>query len=675
MHTKEVHNFLDTLATFRNSDIFNVWCSNTGNSKIRRVKENIMAWFSISECTEDIDSSFYKLSQYYCLTIQKKWAECSRSRHNFETRFKSWLNLSVNLPENIKRLLRNPLYCDAPGTSKGRPQKEFLQCTERTKKRRVESLVAERSLEELNFAAQLSSRLSSHTDKNNSLNEHLSYEEILSLYLDLDLTRRKYNILRSVINSIKKDALPSYKKLIKVRNSLLPEKIIVTETSAEVDLQNLLEYTTKSILNCIPKNFEDGVTNMILHCKWGFDGSSGHGTYKQKFTNSNDTDEFIFFMALVPITLNDKLTNKLYWTNPRPSSSFYCRPIKFTFSKENSDLVKSEECMMADNIKKLSNFQFNEGVNTIIVSYNLLFTMIDGSICNIVSETNSTQTCYICGAKPTDMNKLTILNRQPSTEHYRFGLSTLHLWIRSFEFLLHIAYNLPFKKWQARGVNAAEKAKRKSAIQAEFKNRMGLLVDRPRSISGSSNDGNTARKFFSDPELSASITGVDVNLIKKFSLILRILSCGKPINTETFKVLLSDTRNQFLALYNWYYMPISIHKLLIHGIDIISSFSLPIGQLSEEALEARHKEIRYNRLNHTRKCSRENSNKDLMNVLLITSDPFVTSLRKTNTKKKIPIDEEMCNYIILDSEDNTFASDIDSLNFAEIDEIMSMHEG
>ncbi|EFN79904.1 hypothetical protein EAI_01958, partial [Harpegnathos saltator] len=34
------------------------------------------------------------------------------------------------------------------------------------------------------------------------------------------------------------------------------------------------------------------------------------------------------------------------------------------------------------------------------VSHNMLFTMIDGSICNVISGTNSTQTCYICGATP-----------------------------------------------------------------------------------------------------------------------------------------------------------------------------------------------------------------------------------------------------------------------------------
>jgi len=42
---------------------------------------------------------------------------------------------------------------------------------------------------------------------------------------------------------------------------------------------------------------------------------------------------------------------------------------------------------------------------------------------------------------------------------------------------------------------------------------MGLHVDQPRSGgSGTSNDGNTARIFFSDTKLSADITGLHENV-------------------------------------------------------------------------------------------------------------------------------------------------------------------
>jgi len=39
-------------------------------------------------------------------------------------------------------------------------------------------------------------------------------------------------------------------------------------------------------------------------------------------------------------------------------------------------------------------------------------------------------------------------------------------------------------------------------------------------------------------------------------------------------------------------MPSSIHKILIHGEEIIKAAVLPIGMLSEEALESRNKDFK-----------------------------------------------------------------------------------
>ena len=41
---------------------------------------------------------------------------------------------------------------------------------------------------------------------------------------------------------------------------------------------------------------------------------------------------------------------------------------------------------------------------------------------------------------------------------------------------------------------------------------MGLIVDKPKPGYGSTNDGNTARRFFQNPDLSAKITGINKQL-------------------------------------------------------------------------------------------------------------------------------------------------------------------
>lgn len=75
-------------------------------------------------------------------------------------------------------------------------------------------------------------------------------------------------------------------------------------------------------------------------------------------------------------------------------------------------------------------------------------------------------------------------------------------------------------------------------------------------------------------------------------------------------------------------MPVTVHKILIHSAEVIKSALLPIGQLSEEAQEARHKDCRRFREHHTQKTSRSTTNRDLLNMLFITSDPVINSHRE-----------------------------------------------
>jgi hypothetical protein len=82
-------------------------------------------------------------------------------------------------------------------------------------------------------------------------------------------------------------------------------------------------------------------------------------------------------------------------------------------------------------------------------------------------------------------------------------------------------------------------------------------------------------------------------------------------------------------------MPTSVHKLLIHGPQIIASALLPIGQLSEDAQEARNKDIKRYREDFSRKCSREKPMEDVFYRLMVTSDPYISSIRKLPQKKKL----------------------------------------
>ena len=58
--------------------------------------------------------------------------------------------------------------------------------------------------------------------------------------------------------------------------------------------------------------------------------------------------------------------------------------------------------------------------------------------------------------------------------------------------------------------------------------------------------------FLKDSSLSATITGIDEDLIKRIFTILRVISSGFPINTEAFDKYASDTTKLYLQLYPWY---------------------------------------------------------------------------------------------------------------------------
>lgn len=151
--------------------------------------------------------------------------------------------------------------------------------------------------------------------------------------------------------------------------------------------------------------------------------------------------------------------------------------------------------------------------------------------------------------------------------------------------------------------------------------------------------------------------GVDKELIQRFSIILRVLNSGYKIDVIKFKEYALTTAKLYVSLYSWYYMPPSVHKVLIHGSAIIESASLPIGQLSEEALEANHKMCKKFRRENTKKHSRVTTNEDLINRLLLQSDPVI-SLSKTHEIKKREISEDILELLDIPAEEQDYLEEI-----------------
>lgn len=167
-------------------------------------------------------------------------------------------------------------------------------------------------------------------------------------------------------------------------------------------------------------------------------------------------------------------------------------------SKETTGFAKKKvNITVKKEIEELQPSTININNRIMQVKHILNFTMINGKLVNAVTSTTCSQSCYVCGAHPTEM----------------------------FKCLLCVSYWLEVKKWQVSGENDKDLYKFKMAkVQKDFKERTGLLVDVPKAGgSGATNDGNTAWFFFKNPHLLAEITRVDKVLIKRLSIVLQTI--------------------------------------------------------------------------------------------------------------------------------------------------------
>lgn len=665
--------FSELSAGVSRHDLFNVWRNANENSRFDAVLSYVLDKSDLKHYDDNVNACVRKTLQNFCAQLLRKWKMCNRTTARFLCVHKNWLEGKVFIEglhpvSNVQEgtaVLTPPTEKDAV-TSKGRPTKRFAACNESTKRKKIQHLL-KCSREELTMATQMKLREEGERDAarlvkmvsgpNNSaikattikkliacptkLPTKLSVEKALALYIDNKFTKEQYISIQQISKEHNANIYPTYENLLTAKKECYPNNILITDISAEINLQSLLNHTIHRLVTAQIEVLESRIedydpTSISIIFKWGCDGASGHSCYKQAFEKSDCDDSFLFIISLVPLRMSATSTENnnqiVLWQNPIPSSTKYCRPIKIMFHKETADFTRAEVGKIKAQIEDLVPANVEIRGQRCSIHPRLLLTMIDGKICSTLTHISG-QNCHICGATPKLMNNLEEVRRRPiDEESLELGMSSLHAWIKCFECLLHIAYRLDIKTWQIKKTDKPKTDARKQNIQERFRREMSLLVDIPKQGYGNTNDGNTARRFFANPELSSNITGVNQTVIKHFDTVLRTITCGYAINVEAFENYCAHLAQLFVNEYSWYYMPQSVHKILIHGGQIIRVAALPIGQLSEEAQEARNKDSRRFREFHTRKFSRKKTIEDLIHMLLISSDPLISSIRKRRVK-------------------------------------------
>lgn len=81
-----------------------------------------------------------------------------------------------------------------------------------------------------------------------------------------------------------------------------------------------------------------------------------------------------------------------------PASTIYCRPIKIKFTKESSDVSKAEKNQIDGQIRNLHPTEIHHLNRIKHIRHKLVFSMVDGKVCNAISKTISSQKCYLCDA-------------------------------------------------------------------------------------------------------------------------------------------------------------------------------------------------------------------------------------------------------------------------------------
>ncbi|CAI6363407.1 unnamed protein product [Macrosiphum euphorbiae] len=359
----------------------------------------------------------------------------------------------------------------------GRPTKPFIQSSDKTKRRKIKSILNENSKDKIIFAtktilysdgnraaADLLKQSTEYSPQralkikhtyNNRLSVVKPYtaDEALALIIDAKLTKFSYSMLRKGSKQRKADIYPSYNKIKESKIKCYPDNSKVNEYGASIPLQNLVNHTAKRLLeslNISDQNLNES-KNLHLHFKWGCDGSSGHSEYHQKFIETEvesgivsmneKCDGNLFLFSLVPLQLEGSKNNSdfisVLWKNQKSSSTRYCRPIKFLFEKETAFNTKSEVSKIKKEINELKPF---EGPNSVKIHFFFYLTMVDGKIINTLCNSSS-QTCNICKCFPKDMNNLEIIySLKFNGDNLQYGLSPLHAWIKCLECMLHIAY-------------------------------------------------------------------------------------------------------------------------------------------------------------------------------------------------------------------------------------------
>lgn len=172
-----------------------------------------------------------------------------------------------------------------------------------------------------------------------------------------------------------------------------------------------------------------------------------------------------------------------------------------------------------------------------------------------------------------------------------------------------------------------------------------VRVDEVQHGSGTSINGNTARKCLKDPRALAEALGLNEELVTRLAYCVLAFKQKMDIDLNRVDVYCTDTYKLFFKLYPWGRMNPSVHKMLRHGVSVARQFPLSLAYFAEDAAESMHKCYKKNSISHARQRSRADRLMDVFNRSVDLSDPLISMiyLEKRCKKGKEALPDEFLN--------------------------------
>ena len=504
--------------------------------------------------------------------------------------------------------------------------------------------------------------------------------DAISLMHDLTLTKTQMRNVKSYLKQ-KDDYSPNTTDLLQPRKELKP--VIHMELDGDgvsVDYKELIKMTSTSLINAVKMNEMaelDPSKPLMAVYKDGCDGAGSQSTWNSRsMINASD---HMFQYSIVPLRLEQD--SKVLWKNPTPNAATSTRPIYLFRASEDDPAVLNLVIPVTDKARgELMSSHIpisdNEG-NVYNVSHVIHDTMKDLKLKKIWSGLGGAD-CIICEArkpdlmdpekichgfpitrnansslelyerlifegdgeiirKPNDYNSRKGLTNIPLTSSDQHSITILHSFINVLGWFLKLLYrcHASYETWLERKTVIGEPIRRaKERVLTIIKNATGMTLDQVSGAndkSGTSNDGNQARRFFSQESSLVILSCVDdkyketiKELHRNLTVILRVVSSSNEIDCEKLHQLTLQTSLLLAEKLPWVSINYTLHGLLHHSVEQIqlnSSYSL--GSLSEEALESNNNFVRRYLEQFSRKICPTEQLKDAFSRLLERSDPVI----------------------------------------------------